>query len=47
MIKLAIFMTLLKSEDFNVIVKQKNLLDRANVFDYKCIIINRKDQVQL
>ena len=44
---LALLVTLLKSEDFKVVARQKSLLNSASLFDYKCIMIDRKDQVQL
>ena len=43
-LNLAMFITLTNSEDFRVISKQKNLLNDANIFDYKCILISKKDQ---
>ena len=44
---LGLLVTLLNSEDFKVVARQKNLLNSVSLFDYKCIMINRKDQVQL
>lgn len=42
--QLALFSTLLNEEQFQIIARQKNLLESTNIFDYKCIIMNRKDK---
>jgi hypothetical protein len=39
------YITLLDSEDFQILAKQKGNLSDSSVFDYKCIVMNQKDLI--